>query len=135
MCIFSHIFSSLEANDIWDFVIMCHISLSFHNFIFPLWNHIVNVYQIWLSFFLFKLYLTDLNLWSWLWKESLNSDGEQFHQYQQNKLSPVNTKKDHEIWQYKFRSWLGTSRVTLVNVIPTLPSCGTVALMVISFFP
>jgi hypothetical protein len=24
-----------------------------------------------------------------LWKESLNSDGQQFHQYQQNKQSPL----------------------------------------------
>jgi hypothetical protein len=31
--------------------------------------------------------------------KSLNSEGEQFYQYQQNILSPVNTKKDHEIWQ------------------------------------
>ena len=35
-----------------------------------------------------------------LWKESINSDGQQFHQYQQNKQSPLTShnwayKKDH----------------------------------------
>ena len=45
-------------------------------------------------------------------KESLNSDGQQFHQHQQdeNHLSPQNIeyKKDHNIWHWKSRSWLGT---------------------------
>jgi len=31
--------------------------------------------------------------------ESINSDGQQFHQYQQ--------KKDHDIWYWKYRSRLG----------------------------
>jgi len=48
-----------------------------------------------------------------LWKESLNSDGQQFHQYQQSKQSPLTsnnwTQKDHDIWHWKFLSWLWTS--------------------------
>ena len=47
-----------------------------------------------------------------LWKESLNSDDQQFHQYQQNEQSfllfTYSTQKDHHIWRSKFRSWLGT---------------------------
>jgi hypothetical protein len=51
------------------------------------------------------LYL-HIGLWIRLWKESLNSDGHQFHQYQQKEqssfiLNSMNTqKKDHDIWQY-----------------------------------
>jgi hypothetical protein len=41
-----------------------------------------------------------------LWKESLNSDGLQFHQYQQNEQSPLTSnngiQKDHDIWSWKF---------------------------------
>jgi len=33
-----------------------------------------------------------------LWKDSLNSDGQQFHQYQQNELSP-------QIVEHKNRPW------------------------------
>jgi hypothetical protein len=46
-----------------------------------------------------------------LWKESLNSDGHQFHQYQQNEQSTLilseftEHNKDHDIWRM---SWLGT---------------------------
>jgi hypothetical protein len=46
-----------------------------------------------------------------LWKKSL----QQFHQYQQNKQSPLilthstRKKKDHDIWCWKSKTWLGTS--------------------------
>ena len=49
-----------------------------------------------------------------LHKESLNRDGQQFHQYQQIKqsttshLKPLNTKKDNDVWHWKSRSWIGT---------------------------
>jgi len=45
-------------------------------------------------------------------KNSLNSDGQQFHQYQQNKQSPLTftywkqKKGDNDIWRCKSRSWL-----------------------------
>ena len=65
-----------------------------------------------------------------LWRESLYSDGQQCHQYQQNKrkfiqwwstMPPISTKRtinshlmnkkrgkgDNEIWRWKSRSWLG----------------------------
>jgi hypothetical protein len=40
-------------------------------------------------------------------KESLNSDGQQFHQYQQNKQPPLTSthrrqKQEHDIWHWKF---------------------------------
>ena len=53
-----------------------------------------------------------LNKSSLLWKESLNSDGHQFHQYQQNEESPLipteltEHKKRHYIWRWKSMSWL-----------------------------
>ena len=49
-----------------------------------------------------------------LWKQSINSDGHQFHQHEQNKQSPLmltqltEHKKDHDIWWWKCRSWIGT---------------------------
>ena len=49
-----------------------------------------------------------------LWKESLNSDGHQFHQYQQNEQSTLilseltEHNKDHDIWRWKCMFWLGT---------------------------
>jgi hypothetical protein len=51
-----------------------------------------------------------------LWKESLNSDGQQFHQYQQNEqptlilteLTKRKKKEDNDMWRQKIRSWLGT---------------------------
>jgi hypothetical protein len=46
-----------------------------------------------------------------LWKESLNSDGQQFHQYKK-KLSPQLTeyKKDHKIWLENSGSRLGQAQ-------------------------
>jgi len=46
-------------------------------------------------------------------KKSLNRDGQQFDQYQQNEQLPLTLnhwtqKKDHNIWHWKSRSWLGT---------------------------
>ena len=65
-----------------------------------------------------------------LWKENLNSDGQQFHQYHikmNNHLSPrikEHNKKDHDIWHWKSRPWLVTSTKCgggkLVNGIPPL---------------
>jgi len=54
-----------------------------------------------------------------LGKESLNSDGQQFHQYQLllvnnstniNYFSPqtIEHKQDYDTWHWKSRSWLGT---------------------------
>ena len=50
-----------------------------------------------------------------LWKESINGDSQQFHKSQQNEqiwkhLSPqvIEDRKDHDIWHWKSRSWLGT---------------------------
>ena len=47
-----------------------------------------------------------------LWKESLNSTGQHFHQYQQNKQEHFTlthiTWKDHDIQHWK--SWLGTGK-------------------------
>ena len=51
-----------------------------------------------------------------IWKESLYSDGHQFHQYQQNVKSPLilteltEHKTDHDIWRCKSRTWLGADR-------------------------
>jgi len=50
-----------------------------------------------------------------LWKESLNSDGQQFHQYQQNEQSPLTLthwtqKREHNIWHWKSMSPLGTGK-------------------------
>ena len=64
-----------------------------------------------------------------LFKMIMNNDGQQFHQYQQmrNHLSPqtIEHKKNHDIWHWKSRSWIGRGtkmlRVKPVNVIPTLP--------------
>ena len=45
-----------------------------------------------------------------VWKESLKHDGPQFHQFQQNKQSPLilthwtHKKKDHNVWLWKSRS-------------------------------
>jgi len=41
-------------------------------------------------------------------KRNLNTDGHQFHQYQQSQQSPLilsELKKDHDIWRWKSRSW------------------------------
>jgi hypothetical protein len=52
-----------------------------------------------------------MTIFEWVWKESLKSDGHQFHQYQQNKQSPLNLteltehKNNHDIWHWKSRSW------------------------------
>ena len=44
------------------------------------------------------------------WKK-VNSNGEQFHQYQQNEQAAVSsshwTQEKHDIWQWKSRSWVG----------------------------
>ena len=80
-------------------------------------------------------------------KENLNSDGHQFHQYQQNKrkfkqwwssIPPVSTKrtitshlnwthwthKDHDMWRLESRSWVRTDTnmcgVKSVNEHPIL---------------
>jgi hypothetical protein len=59
-----------------------------------------------------------------IWKESIRSDGHQFHQYQQNKQPPHHlnwthwTQKDHDIWRRKSRSWLGSS--TKHSALPCL---------------
>jgi len=60
----------------------------------------------------------ELNLAHWLyhmivfWKESLNSDGHKFYQYQQHEKLPltftIKRKIDHDIWQLKSNPWLGT---------------------------
>jgi hypothetical protein len=47
-----------------------------------------------------------------VWKERLNSDSQQFHQYQQNQQSPLILtewiqKRDHNILRWKSRSRLG----------------------------
>ena len=68
-----------------------------------------------------------------IWKESLNSDGQQFHQYQQNEPSPshlysLNTNKTTT--RYKVGNLghdLGQAHtyvvVKLVTMIPSLQSC------------
>jgi hypothetical protein len=42
-------------------------------------------------------------------KVSLNSDGHQFHQYEENEQSHLNfthwAQKDHDIWRWKSKSW------------------------------
>ena len=49
-----------------------------------------------------------------LYKESLDSDDQQFRQYQQNEQSPLTLteltehKKDHDIWRWQSMSSLGT---------------------------
>jgi hypothetical protein len=57
-------------------------------------------------FFVVAVSVVDLYIYPWLstyfftlWKESLNSDGHQFHQYQQNKES-LNSD-DHQFHQYQ----------------------------------
>ena len=42
-------------------------------------------------------------------KGKLTSDGQQFHQYQQNEQSPLtlNCKEDNDIWSYKSRFQTG----------------------------
>jgi len=41
--------------------------------------------------------------------KSLNSNDQQFHQYQQNHQSPFTEhKKDHDVWCWKSGYWLGT---------------------------
>ena len=65
-------------------------------------------------FLLYKNYLKSVIVSVRLWKESLNSDGHQCHQYQQNGQSSLilteltEHKKDHHIWHWKSRTWLGT---------------------------
>ena len=60
----------------------------------------------------------------YLYKESLNNDGQHFDQYQQNQVKSLNIEKDHDIWHYKYRSWHGTGKncgwVKPANGIPTL---------------
>ena len=51
-----------------------------------------------------------------LWKESLNSDGHQFHQYQQNEQSPLNSD-GHQFHQYQQNE---QSPLTKHNKIPWL---------------
>jgi len=52
-------------------------------------------------------------LYTNIMNKNLNNDSHQFHQYQQNKQSSLahrnslNTMKDHDIWHWKSRSWLG----------------------------
>jgi hypothetical protein len=61
------------------------------------------------------------NLYIKLWKKSLNSDGQQFHQlikYQQDEqsyLNSLNAMKDHDICCWKSMSWLAWNR--LKNVV------------------
>ena len=46
--------------------------------------------------------------------ESLNSDGQQFHQYQQNKFfSPLLT--EHNIWHWKSMSWVWNRHKNVVG--------------------
>jgi hypothetical protein len=61
---------------------------------------------------------------------SLINDGQHFHQNQNemnNHLPPqlIEHKEDHDIWNWKSRSWHGTGSkcdwVKLVNRIPTPP--------------
>ena len=70
-----------------------------------------------------------------IWKESLNSDGEQFHQYQQNEPSPLTFKlyslnTNKKTTRYKVGNLghdLGQAQkyvvVKLVTMIPSLQSC------------
>jgi hypothetical protein len=66
-----------------------------------------------------------------LWKENLNKDGQQFHQYQQNKLSPLTSNN----WTRKETTTYGIGNpypglgqtqtccgIKPVNGIPTLSS-------------
>ena len=46
------------------------------------------------------MYLIDIDFNTTLWKESLNSDGHQFHQYQENEQSPLNSD-GHQFHQYQ----------------------------------
>jgi len=59
----------------------------------------------WWMTFMFYMYMK-------LWKESLNSDVQQFHQYQQNKQSPLTsnhwTQKETTLRGWKSRSWFET---------------------------
>ena len=49
-----------------------------------------------------------------LWKEALNSDGQQFHQYQQSKHSPLTEyKKHHSIWHRTSRHMAKLNRLML----------------------
>jgi hypothetical protein len=51
-------------------------------------------------------------------KESFNSDGQQFHQYQQNEQSPqlIEHQYDHYIQRWKSSSWLGTGTKNVVGL-------------------
>ena len=54
-----------------------------------------------------------------LWKINLICDGQQFHQYQQNKQLPlisnqiIENKKDHCIWCWKSKSGLGQTQAII----------------------
>jgi len=66
------------------------------------------------------------NCWKrngYVWKESLNSDGQQFHQYQQNQQPPLilteltEHKKDHDIYVSAFQYFHMPIQVT--RALPT----------------
>ena len=112
-----------------DFIGFCFRFVSFHFISFlslPVPQYFVSTH---LLFCKVKEEYQEKEL-KWLWKESLNSDSHQFHQYQQNKQSPLiltevtEHKKDHDVWRWKSRSWLGTCtkmrRDKPVNAILTL---------------
>jgi len=50
--------------------------------------------------------LSDVKRQQLLWKESLNSDGQQFHQYQPSPQL-IKHEKDHYKCRWKSRSWPG----------------------------
>jgi hypothetical protein len=54
------------------------------------------------------LYLIHVFMMSyvWLWKESLNSDGQQFHRYKQNEQAPLTS--NHWTYKIKFKQWWST---------------------------
>ena len=64
-----------------------------------------------------------------LFKESLSSAGQHFLQYQQNKQLPftsnIEHEKDHNIWWWKSKSWLGigTKMAGLNWLMEVQPSC------------
>ena len=72
--------------------------------------------QTYLKYFLTKLWKVGIHSWNKkikikikeLWKESLNSDGQQFHQYQQNKQSPLTEHKKqtrHMMLEIQVLAW------------------------------
>ena len=67
----------------------------------------------------------------------LKSDGHKFHQYQQNEQSPLilteltehKAKKDHDIWRWKSKFWLGTGKKMHVFMMEGLENLLTLCII------